>query len=225
MLMCGRYSLRTPWQRLAEHFGMRVADVPELFADRYNIAPSQQLLAVRQDAEGTRHPAVLKWGFIPAWSKDGKIAPINAMSETVSDKPMFRTAFRKRRCLLPADGFYEWQRKGSKKQPLHFRLRGGEPFGLAGVWEAWHDPEGEVVETVAILTTDPNELVKPIHTRMPVILPMKDYAEWLNPQMQDADELKTLLRPYPAEEMEAVPVSDYVNNARHEGPECLQEPA
>src|SRR6516165_5429258 len=138
--MCGRYTLRTPWQRLAEHFGLRVSDLPELFAPRFNVAPSQQVLTIRQDATGRRQPVCLKWGFVPSWSRDGKIAPINAMSEVAADKPMFRTAFRKRRCLVPADGFYEWLKKGKSKQPLHFHLRSGEPFAFAGIWETWHNP-------------------------------------------------------------------------------------
>src|SRR5579883_496480 len=145
--MCGRYSLATPWQRLAEKFGIRIQDVPEMFNHpRFNVAPSQMVPAVRVEADGERHLAALRWGFVPSWSKDGKIAPINAMSESVGDKPMFRSAIRKRRCLVPADGFYEWMKSGARKQPFHFRLRSGEPFGMAGIWETWHAPDGEVVE-------------------------------------------------------------------------------
>jgi putative SOS response-associated peptidase YedK len=215
--MCGRYSLATPWQRLAERFGVRVADVPELFAQpRYNVAPSQVVAAVRVQTDGQRHFAGLKCGFVPGWSKDGKIAPINAMAETVRSKPMFRSAVKKRRCLLVADGFYEWKQTGAKKQPLHFHLKSGEPFGFAGIWETWQD-----VDTVALLTTGPNELVSGVHNRMPVIVPPEHYEEWLDPGVQDVDRLVPVLRPYPAAEMEAVPVGDYVNNARHEGAECL----
>jgi putative SOS response-associated peptidase YedK len=220
--MCGRYSLATPWQRLAERFGIRVADVPELFAHpRYNVAPSQTVPGVRVEADGERHLAALKWGFVPSWSKDGKIAPINAMSETVGEKPMFRSAIRKRRCLVPAHGFFEWAKSGKKKQPFHFRLQSGEPFGMAGIWEAWNAPDGEVVEGVAVLTTDANELVRGAHDRMPVILQPGYYDEWLDPTEQETAGLARMLRPFPTDEMEAVPVSDYVNNARHEGPACL----
>src|SRR5262249_15502619 len=135
--MCGRFTPPYPWQRVAEHFGLRVTDLPELFEPRFNVAPTQQVLTLRLDAEGERRPVVVKWGLVPYWSKDGKIAPINAMSETASDKPMFGAAFRKRQCLIPADGFYEWQKAGTAKRPLHFHLRSGEPFAFAGIWEAW----------------------------------------------------------------------------------------
>lgn len=220
--MCGRYSLATPWQRLAEKFGIRIQDVPELFQQpRFNVAPSQMVPAIRVEADVERHLVPLRWGFVPAWSKDGKIAPINAMSETVGDKPMFRSAFRKRRCLVPADGFYEWMKSGRRKQPFHFRLRGGDPFGMAGIWESWTAPGGEVVEGVAVLTTEANELVRGAHNRMPVILQPAYYEEWLDSTTTETAGLQRMLRPYPADEMEAVPVSGYVNNARHEGPECL----
>jgi putative SOS response-associated peptidase YedK len=220
--MCGRYSLATPWQRLAEKFGICIQDVPELFNHpRFNVAPSQTVPAVRVEANGERHLAALRWGFVPSWSKDGKIAPINAMSATVGDKPMFCSAFRKRRCLVPADGFYEWMKSGAKKQPFHFRLRSGDPFSMAGIWETWHAPDGEIVEGVAVLTTDANELVRGAHDRMPVILKPGYYEEWLDPTGQETAGLERMLRPYPADKMEAVPVSYYVSNARHEGLECL----
>jgi putative SOS response-associated peptidase YedK len=213
------------WAELVEYFRL-VPSTPVDLVQRHNIAPSQQVSAIRVDAHGGRVLATLKWGFVPSWSKDGKIAPINAMSETVAEKPMFRAAFKKRRCLLPATGFYEWVRSGKKKQPYHFRLRSGGPAGLAGIWETWHDPEdGEIVETVAILTTEANEVVRPAHNRMPVILPPDRHASWLDPAVQDVAALEVMLQPYPPEAMEAVAVSDYVNNARHEGPECLAAPA
>jgi putative SOS response-associated peptidase YedK len=207
------------WAEVVEYFRI-IPSTPEEWIARYNVAPSQMVPDVREDAEG-RYLGVLKWGFVPSWSKDGKIAPINAMSETVGEKPMFRSAFRKRRCLLPASGFYEWMKSGKAKQPFHFTVRGGHPIGLAGIWETWHKPDGEIVETVAILTTEANELVQPAHNRMPVILQPRYYDEWLDPKLQDAAVLEPMLRPYAAEDMEARPVSDYVNNARHEGPDCL----
>jgi putative SOS response-associated peptidase YedK len=222
--MCGRFTQMATWKELVEYFNL-VGAKPAEVTPRYNVAPSQQVAVVREDAEGKRHLAFLRWGFIPSWSKDGKIAPINAMSETVGEKPMFRSAFKKRRCLLAATGFYEWKKVGSKKQPVHFRLRSRHPFGFAGIWETWHTSEGEEVETCALLTTEPNELVKPVHNRMPVILAPKDYEQWLDPAMLDTAALQTMLDPHAAELMEAVPASDYVNNARHEGPECLAAPA
>jgi putative SOS response-associated peptidase YedK len=212
------------WAELWEYFNL-VPSAPVEVVARYNVAPSQTVPVVRADAEGQRTLAMLKWGFVPSWSKDGKIAPINAMSETVTEKPMFRGALKKRRCLIAADGFYEWQKTGKHKQPLHFHLRTRGPFGFAGIWETWRGPaEGEVLESVAILTTEANELVKPAHNRMPVILKPEYFRQWLDPAEQDPAELTPLLRPYSAEEMEATPVSDYVNNARHEGPECLASP-
>jgi putative SOS response-associated peptidase YedK len=217
--MCGRYTLRTPWRRLADHFGIPIKHVPELFVPRFNISPTQQVVAVRQGDDG-REAAVLKWNFTPSWSKHGKIAPINAMSETAAEKPMFRSAIKIRRCLLPADGFYEWVKKGKAKQPHHFHLKSGEPFGLAGIWEAW-GKDDDRIETVAILTTEANDLVRQAHTRMPVIVQPNDYDEWLDPEMQDATSLQHILSSFPADEMQADAVSDYVNNSRHEGEQCL----
>jgi putative SOS response-associated peptidase YedK len=212
------------WAELIEYFRIAETVLPQLPA-RFNVAPSQSVPAVRVEEDSRQHLVALKWGLVPSWSKDGKLAPINAMSETAATKPMFRSAMKRRRCLLPADGFYEWLRTGKAKQPFHFHVRDGKLFGLAGIWETWHKPsDGEVVETVAILTTEANELVRPAHNRMPVILQPQYYDEWLDPKLQDVAALQPMLRPYPAEEMEARPVSDYVNNARHEGPECLDPP-
>jgi putative SOS response-associated peptidase YedK len=222
--MCGRYTQMATWKELVEYFNLVGVQPAEVTA-RYNVAPSQQVSVVREDDKGERHLSFLRWGFIPSWSKDGKIAPINAMSETVGEKPMFRSAFKKRRCLLTATGFYEWKKVGARKQPVHFRLRSGHPFAFAGIWETWHAADGEVVETCALLTTEPNELVKPVHNRMPVILAPHDYEQWLDPAMQDTVALQPMLHPFAAKFMEATHASDYVNNARHEGPECLAVPA
>src|ERR1700722_2480975 len=214
--MCGRYTLRTPWHRIADYFGIPVADVPELFAARYNVAPTQQVLAGRQDAVG-RHASYVKWGFVPSWSKDGKIAPIIAMSETVAEKPMFRPAMKKRRCLVAADGFYEWKKNGKAKQPIHFHIKSGEPFGFSGIWETWRHGD-EAIETVAILTTEPNELTAAVHNRMPVILRFEYHAEWLNPDIQDT----ARLAPFPADDTEATPICTVIYNARNERPKCLE---
>jgi putative SOS response-associated peptidase YedK len=216
--MCGRFLLMTSGKDIAEEYGL--SDFPELFP-RYNIAPTQPVLAVRAGATG-REAALLRWGLIAPWAKDAKVAPINARSETAADKPMFRHALRKKRCLIPADGFYEWlSRAGEKrKQPFCFRPRDERPFAFAGLWERWQGPEGPV-ESCAILTTEANELVRPVHDRMPVILPEQHWSAWLDAGLQDAAAVVPLLRPYPADAMRAHPVGPAVNNPRNHGPECL----
>jgi putative SOS response-associated peptidase YedK len=203
---------------LAEAFDL--AGFPDL-APRYNIAPTQPVAAVRAGEAG-RECVRLRWGLVPSWARDTKQAPINARAETAADKPMFRAALRKKRCLIPADGFYEWlARAGEKrKQPYCFRPRDERPFAFAGLWERWEGPEGPV-ESCAILTTEANELVRPVHDRMPVILPAQHWMEWLDVRLQDAAELVPLLRPYPADAMRAHPVGPAVNNPRNHGPECL----
>jgi putative SOS response-associated peptidase YedK len=223
--MCGRYTLRTPWQRIADHFGMRIADVPELFP-RYNVAPSQSVLAVGPDRSGHPAPAFFRWGLVPAWAHDDKHAPINARAETVADKATFAEALRRRRCLIVADGFYEWSQPPAKKRPWHFRLRDGGPFAFAGLWESWRPEEGaRPVLTCALLTVPANDVVRPVHKRMPAILSPADYAAWIDRDRDDPEEVLPLARPFPAEAMEAVPVGTYVNDARHEGAECLVTPA
>jgi putative SOS response-associated peptidase YedK len=214
--MCGRYTLTTPVARLAERF--RLDATPSL-PFRYNVAPSQPVPAVRAGPEGGRSLALLRWGLVPSWAADPSIGNrlVNARSETVAEKPAFRAAFRQRRCLLPADGFFEWRKEGRQKQPYWFRLRDAGPFAFAGLWEQWTAPDGARVESAAVLTTAANELVRPLHDRMPVILRPEDHDRWLAPGPGDA----ALLVPYPAGEMTATPVSRWVNDARHEGPECV----
>jgi putative SOS response-associated peptidase YedK len=216
--MCGRFLLMTSGRDVAEEFSL--ADFPELFP-RYNIAPTQAVLAVRAAVAG-REGALLRWGLVPSWARDTKQAPINARAETAADKPMFRAALRKRRCLIPADGFYEWVALAGekRKQPHCFRPRDGRPWAFAGLWERWEGPEG-VVESCAILTTEANELVRPVHERMPVILPAQHWPAWLDPAAQDAAAVVPLLRPYPADAMRAYPVGPLVNNPRNDGPGCL----
>jgi putative SOS response-associated peptidase YedK len=224
--MCGRYTLATAPEALARIF--ELDDPPELPA-RYNIAPTQQVPAVRlvvdegSGASRRRVLRLLRWGLVPFWAKDPGIGArmINARAETVADKPAFRAAFRRRRCLVLADGFYEWQRVGrGAKQPFLIRLRDGGPFAFAGLWERWTGPEGEPLESCTLLTTQPNELVAPIHNRMPVILDPADYDAWLDPQLQDPAALRPLLRAFPAEKMIAHPVSQRVNNPRVDEPGC-----
>jgi putative SOS response-associated peptidase YedK len=191
-------------------------------APRFNIAPSQPVAVVRL-SEGGRELTPLRWGLITSWAKDAKFAPINARAETAADKPTFRAAMSKRRCLVPADGFYEWLRQGKAKQPFCFRLLDDKPFAFAGVWDRWEGPSGPV-ETCCILTTEANELVRPAHDRMPVMLERTCFEQWLDPAKQDAEALAWMLRPYRAEVMRAYPVSPLVNSPKNDGARCL-EPA
>ena len=218
--MCGRFSLRAKPSDLARLFDL--ADVP-LLAERYNVAPAQPVAVVREDG-GTRALALLRWGLVPAWSQAGDrgAGPINARSETADQLPTFRHAFRKRRCLILADGFYEWAgAKGGPRRPFHFRLRDGRPFAFAGLWERWEGDDGELLETCCILTTAANEIVRPVRERMPVILGHGDFGAWLDSEAE-VGQLKGLLRPYAGGDLQAVAVSPWVNSARHEGPRCLR---
>jgi putative SOS response-associated peptidase YedK len=165
----------------------------------------------------------LRWGLIPSWAKDSSIGSklINARSETVAEKPSFRSAFKHRRCLVVADGFYEWQKQQGTKQPFYFRLRDEQPFGFAGLWEKWSSPTQEEIISCTILTTTANELLQSIHDRMPVILDPKDYDLWLDPEVQTPQPLQSLLSPYPAAAMTGYPVSKLVNSPKHNSPECI----
>ena len=223
--MCGRFTLRTPATKLAELFDLPAEPV---LAPRYNIAPTQPVGIVRvQPAHLAREWALVRWGLIPSWSKDPSIGSrmINARGETAAEKPAFRAAFKRRRCLVPADGFYEWQQRSGGKQPYFVTLADDEPFAIAGLWEYWEGADGSGLETCTLLTTEPNELMASLHNRMPVIVDPADYTDWLGTG-QDAtpaelSRLHHLLRPYPAASMRASPVSTQVNNPRHEGPDCI----
>ena len=219
--MCGRFTLTTPAQTLAVQFDL--AQVPAL-EPRYNIAPTQPVATVRVGSESKGRELVhMRWGLIPFWAKDPSIGArmINARSETVAEKRSFRTAFRRRRCLVLADGFYEWQKLDGAKQPLYVSLQDREAFAFAGLWERWEGSENGVVESCTLLTCEPNELLRPIHNRMPVILNPKDHTLWLDREFQEAERLQTLLCPYPSGGMQASAVSRYVNSPRNEGPECI----
>jgi putative SOS response-associated peptidase YedK len=227
--MCARFNLRRRLNLLIQEMAELMLDEGVLYdwdpPPRYNIAPTQLVAAVRAGADaGRRELAPLKWGLIPSWAKDPKIAAscINARAESVAEKPAYRAAFKRRRCLILADGYYEWTGKAREKQPWHFRLRDDAAFAFAGLWECWRPPAGEPVETCAIVTTDANELAKLYHDRMPVILHPADYARWLDPEYQRVEELAPLLRPYPAELMVAEPVSTLVNNPRNDSPDCVR---
>jgi putative SOS response-associated peptidase YedK len=223
--MCGRYVIKSPAAKLKVRFQL---DEMPLFEARYNIAPTQPVPLVRRTDQLKPQWTVARWGLIPSWAKDAKIGNrlINARGETVADKPSFRSAFRKRRCLIPADGFYEWKKRDGGKQPHFIHLADDEPFAFAGLWEQWTNPEdGELIESCTIVTTEANELMRTLHDRMPVILPPAEYERWLDPAYQDVNGLKALLRPFPSEEMTAYPVSAYVNNPRHEGAKCVEATA
>lgn len=216
--MCGRFYLVSPADDLARQFQM---ELPAL-RPRYNIAPQQATVACRFEL-GARRPALLQWGLVPPWADDPGIGSrmINARSETATEKPAFRNALRARRCLIPADGFYEWRRGPAGKQPYAFRMREGGPFALAGIWEHWERPEG-LLQTFAVLTTAANEVMRPIHDRMPVIIAPRDYDLWLDPAVRDPARLAPLFAPYPGELMEAYPVSMRVNSPVHDDPMVLE---
>jgi putative SOS response-associated peptidase YedK len=218
--MCGRFTLTASAQSVQSLFPL--LDLAEELEPRYNVAPTQPVLAVRAGAAGQQELVALRWGLVPAWAADlsGGSRLINARSETAASKPAFRSAFRQRRCLILADGFYEWApQTGGRKQPYYFRLRDGLPFAFAGLWEHWARG-GPAVESCALLTTEANDLVRPLHERMPVILPRECFGRWLDPDCKAVPELEALLRPYPAEAMTGYPVSARVNNPRNEGPLC-----
>jgi putative SOS response-associated peptidase YedK len=215
--MCGRFSLAAP-ETLAEVFDLR--DVPDC-PPRYNIAPTQPVGVILSDPNSGKNAfRLMLWGLIPAWAKDASMAAklINARSETVAEKPSFRAAYKARRCIIPADGFYEWQKvPGGPKQPVRFTIAGGGVFGMAGLWESWQD-----IQTCTILTTTANALLASLHDRMPVILAPKDYTLWLDPTVRGGDRLSSLLMPYPAEFMHGVPVSTRVNSVKVDDRHCIE---
>jgi len=221
--MCARYTIRTPADLLAARFGLD--QVPDL-RPRYNVAPSQPVPVVGVKAGGQgRGLALFRWGFIPHWAADDSgPKPVNTKVETVVGSSLFGESFRRRRCLVPADGFYEWRTVHKKKVPVRFRLKDDAPFAFAGVWDVWAGPAGKVF-TVAILTTTPNDLTRPVHDRMPVILRPEDEAAWLDPAADDPGRLLPLVGPYAADLMAADPVNPALNKASFEGPDCLVAPA
>jgi putative SOS response-associated peptidase YedK len=219
--MCGRFTLKESVDTLASLFD--ITPPPDLH-DRFNIAPTQGIAAIRQSSSGQgRELAQMRWGLIPAWAKDPASLPllINARAETAATKPAFRAALRYRRCLVPASGFYEWQRLGREKRPFHIRMKDAAPFAMAGLWEHWVGPDGSEIDTCALLTIESNEIMRSVHDRMPVILSPDTYDLWLDPDVQDVEIIRPLLRSYPSEAMVAFPVTPHVNNARNDDPQCL----
>ena len=213
--MCGRYSLIADIGELQERFGFDGSELPH--APRYNIAPTQMALTVTNGSE--RRGSYMRWGLIPSWAKSASVGNrmINARAETVAERRSFRDSFRRRRCLVLADGFYEWQRTGSGKRPMRVAMRSEEPLAFAGIWSIWKDTEGNSIPTCAIITTSANELLRPIHHRMPVILPRNMEGFWLDRSIQDPGALRSVLTPYPDDAMEAYEVSTLVNSVANDG--------
>ncbi|MFZ5832657.1 MAG: SOS response-associated peptidase [Planctomycetota bacterium] len=227
--MCGRFTLRAPASVIAEQFAL--FELPLLRA-RFNIAPTQDVPVVRvrpgdsgaTDTPARRELVALRWGLVPSWAKEPGIGNrlINARSETAAEKPAFRSAMKRHRCLIVADGFYEWQAIGRRKQPMFFYLADDRPFAFAGLWDTWEGADQSALETCTILTTEASEFVRPVHDRMPVILPEKLYDDWLDPAQHDTKRLLPLLKPYPSDDLEVYPVSTKVNRPGYDKPDCVE---
>ena len=218
--MCGRFTLTLDPAELQDLFGL-AGPPPADLRPRFNIAPSQPVAVIANNAD--RQVELFRWGLIPAWAKDPQIGArlINARAETLAEKPAFRTALKRRRCLILADGFYEWKREGARKQPMYFQLDQGQPFAFAGLWESWAAPGQPPLQSCAIITTRPNAVVAPVHDRMPAILPPEAYGAWLAAGELPAAQVLALLQPY-AGPMRAQAVSSLVNSPAHDSPECVQ---
>jgi putative SOS response-associated peptidase YedK len=218
--MCGRFNLRRPASEIAQAFGFLFPS--GLFANepRFNILPTTQILAFRQNAGGQREGISLRWGLVPSWSKEISGPPlINARADTVASKPSFRSAFKRRRCLIPADGFYEWKTEGKTKTPFEITMSDESTFCLAGLWESWTSPDGSSIDSVAMITTEPNELMSLIHDRMPVILPTDLHGPWLDPAIDDAEVLQSMLGSFPAAQMKAAEVKKDISGIKfHDDP-------
>ena len=217
--MCGRYTLIADLGDLAQRFEFDGTDFS--YDPGYNIAPTESVLTVRK-IDG-REPAFARWGLIPFWAKDPKIGArmINARAETVAEKPAFRNALKRRRCLVLADGYYEWQKTPVGKRPYRIIMKSGEPFAMAGLWETWKDPQGNVVPSCTIITTSANDYLAPIHNRMPVILTRESERLWLDAGVEDMNCLSGILTPYPDDNIDAYEVSTMVNSTRNDGPEVI----
>jgi putative SOS response-associated peptidase YedK len=219
--MCGRYRLSRRKQIIEEHF--ETADWQEDWSPRYNVAPTQPIPVIRQHPkEPVRQISLMKWGLIPNWARDASIAnsTINARSETAATKPAFRDPIRFRRCLIPADAFYEWKRTATSKQPYCFEVNEGELFAFAGLWDGWKNAEGQWVRTCSILTTTPNAVTASVHDRMPVILDPESYDLWLDPGMTNVQVVSELLKPYDSRLMRCYPLSSRINHVANDDEEC-----
>ena len=219
--MCGRYRLSRRKQIIEEYFGSAPWD--DDWNPRYNIAPTQPIPAVRQHPKDpVRQISTMRWGLVPHWAKDasGAASTINARSETAAEKPAFRDPMKYRRCLIPADAFYEWKRNGASKQPYCFEVNDGEMFAFAGLWDGWKDAEGQWLKTCTILTTTPNAVTSTVHDRMPVILDRESYDLWLDPGMTNVQVISELLKPYDARLMRSYPISTRVNHVANDDEDC-----
>jgi putative SOS response-associated peptidase YedK len=219
--MCGRYRLSRRKQLVDEYFGSISGE--EEWNPRYNVAPTQTVPVIRQNPkEPVRELSLMRWGLVPSWAKASSVAAmmINARAETASTKPAFRDALKSRRCLIPADAFYEWQKTGTAKQPYCFEVDEGELFAFAGIWDRWKDPRGNALETCSILTTSPNAVTSPVHDRMPVILDPDSYDLWLDPGMKDVSAVSELLKPCDARLMRCYPISTRINYVANDDEEC-----
>ncbi len=221
--MCGRFTLHHTAEEIAERFEAEMG-IP--LEPRFNVAPTQAVTVVTQN--GTRHLDQFQWGLVPSWARDPKIGGrmINARAETLAEKPAYRTALARRRCLIPADGFYEWKEADNPaeggKTPMHFRRKDGALFAFAGLWDEWHAPDGSPLRSCTIITGTPNPLVAPVHDRMPMILRSENEDAWLDGGLRDSDALLSLLAPYPADVMEVYAVSRLVNAPRVDSSECME---
>lgn len=219
--MCGRFAIAIIAPNLLiEEFNL--IRLPFQLEAGYNVAPTQRITAIRQ-VNGEREAVQMKWGLLPSWAKDESMGAklCNARGETIAEKPSFRSAFKTRRCLIPASGFYEWQKKSGAKLPHYFTIKDRELFAFAGLWEKWKSPSNEIVESCTIITTEANEMLANFHDRMPVILHKDSYSEWLSEDVRDLSTLRELLRPYPTEEMIYWPVGKAVGSVRNQGPELI----
>jgi len=219
--MCGRFEIHSAIELIAKIFGIHEWDIE--YSPSYNIAPSQDILLVVND--GKRLLVKSRWGFVPSWSKElsAGYKMINARAESVADKPSFRQAFQNQRCLVVADGFYEWKKEGTTKRPFYIRLKSGKPMGFAGLYNVWKSPEGEQICTSTIITTDANELLHPLHGRMPVITPPGAYDIWLDPMIHDKALLQAVLKPYASEALDTYEVTPKVNSPKNNSPENIQK--
>lgn len=220
--MCGRVTLRSDINAVGEEFGIRGEHALHGFKPSYNLSPGRDVLAVV--GNGGNRLAFFRWGLVPSWAEDPSIGNrlINARAETLPAKPAFRDAFLNRRCLVVSDGFYEWKKERGRSIPFFISMRDGRPFGLAGLYEHWRAPDGGDLDTCTVITTEANELLSPIHNRMPAIIPAAERDAWLDAGMKDPEALLALLRPFATEGMEAYQVSSFVNSAVHDSPECIR---
>jgi len=221
-VMCGRFTLTVSEEEWIRYF--HVQHVRLKFEPRFNIAPGQHIAAIIADDNGVRRAGLLRWGLVPPWSADEKIGNnmINARADTITEKRSFREPLLKKRCLIPADGFYEWKKIGRERQPYRIVLKSRPLFAMAGIYESWTSPDGRTIHTCSIITTEANELMSEIHDRMPVILPREAESAWLDRKIQSADDLLPMLRPYPASDMHAYPVHPMVGRATLDSPDCIR---